>query len=183
MIPRAAVFIDGAYLEWIVMREPGVARLRMHDLIPHMAGPTELFRAYWYDCLPAVTGVGEMTNLVRKEKFLNYLRALPRVEVRLGKMGRKDGADGGASFVQKGVDVSLAVDLVALATQRAISHAHILTGDNDFAPAVRYAKANGVAVKLWYGGRGRPGHDLFDACDDRVELRLADFKADVKEGV
>lgn len=175
MIPRAAVFIDGAYLEWLIMKEPGLSKVRVHDMVPHMTGDVELFRAYWYDCLPVVKTPADMTWLQRKEKFLGYLRTLPKFEIRLGKIGR---SDNGASFVQKGVDVSLAVDLVALATQRAISCAHIVAGDNDFAPAVRYAKSNGVSVKLWYGGRSHPGGDLFDSCDEREELALAEFKAE-----
>lgn len=174
MIPRAAVFIDGAYLDWLISREPGMLRIRIHDLIPSMLGETVLFRAYWYDCLPL-----DKTLLDRKERFLGYLKGLPKVDIRLGRMGLRDGG----TFVQKGVDVSLAVDLVALATQGAISQAHLVTGDSDFAPAVRYAKASGVSVKLWYGGRSLPGRELYDACDEREEMKLGDFKADFRDEV
>lgn len=182
MIARAAVFIDGAYLEWLIGGEPGVHRVKVEDLAAHMAGGTDLFRAYWYDCLPVVTGASQMARLQAKERFLNYLRALPKMEIRLGKIGQNVGADGGVRFVQKGVDVSLAVDLVALAAQRAISNAHLLAADNDFTPAVKQVKQMGVSVKLWFGGRGRPGSDLFDACDEREELRLEQFKAEVVGG-
>ena len=179
MIPRAAVFIDGAYLDNLLMREPGMRPSVDHfDMVRYMVKDTELFRAYWYDCLPGVQAPEDMGRLQHKEKFLSYLRGLPKMEVRLGKLGSVGPRDK-VQFVQKGVDVSLAVDLVALSAQRAISEAHILSGDNDFSPAVKYAKDNGVSVKLWYGGRGRPGVDLYEACDEREELRLGEFKAKV----
>lgn len=177
MISRSAVFIDGAYLDWLIAHEPGVPKVKIHELIPHMVGNGDLLRAYWYDCLPAVVGINDKMVLERKERFLEYLKTLPKMEIRLGRMGV---SNRGSGMVQKGVDVSLAVDLVALATQGAISQAHLVSGDNDFAPAVRYAKANGVSVKLWYGFKSGPGRELFDSCDEREEIKLADFKAELR---
>lgn len=72
---------------------------------------------------------------------------------------------------QKGVDISLAVDLVLFATKRQITRAALITGDSDFLPAIRAAKNEGVLIHLYHGrGTSAPHKTLWDEADDRTEI-------------
>ena len=53
-------------------------------------------------------------------------------------------------YIQKRVDIALAVDLVRLSSIRSISKAVMVTGDSDFVPAIEAAKDLGVLVELYY---------------------------------
>lgn len=79
------------------------------------------------------------------DKFLFNLKQLPRFEIRLGKLARY-----GNNFVQKRVDILMAVDLVRLSWAKQISKAILVTGDSDFVPAIQAAKDAGVLVSLYY---------------------------------
>ena len=79
------------------------------------------------------------------DKFIYTIKKLPRFEVRLGRLGCV-----GGEFIQKRVDISLAVDLVRLGCARVIGKAVIVTGDSDFLPAIEAAKDMGVLTVLYY---------------------------------
>jgi uncharacterized LabA/DUF88 family protein len=53
-------------------------------------------------------------------------------------------------FIQKDVDVLLAIDLVRLSSKGQIQKAFLVAGDADFSPVVKAAKDEGVMVKLFY---------------------------------
>ena len=97
-------------------------------------------------------------------KFLFTLRRLPRFEVRLGKLSRI-----GGQFVQKRVDILLAVDLVRMSWDKQIGTAVLLTGDSDFVPAVQAAKDAGVLAQLYYS-KDAVHDELLDTCDDCFEI-------------
>ena len=69
-------------------------------------------------------------------------------------------------FQQKRVDILLGVDMVQLATKRAIETVILLAGDSDFIPAVEVAKSEGALVKLFHGEE--PHRDLLKVADERV---------------
>src|SRR5579872_3235338 len=50
---RIAVFIDGAYLEFLLRQEFGAPRIDFELLVRRIVGTRELLRAYYYDCLPS----------------------------------------------------------------------------------------------------------------------------------
>lgn len=49
---RIAVFIDGAYLEFLLRQEFGAPKIDFELLVRQIAGTHELLRTYYYDCLP-----------------------------------------------------------------------------------------------------------------------------------
>jgi uncharacterized LabA/DUF88 family protein len=79
------------------------------------------------------------------DKFVYTLKKLPRFDVKLGRLGCVAG-----EYIQKRVDIALAVDLVRLSSSRSISKAVLVTGDSDFVPAIEAAKDLGVLVELYY---------------------------------
>ena len=76
---------------------------------------------------------------------------LPRFEVRLGRLQRREDSQGRPFYQQKRVDILLGIDMVQLAAKGHIREAVLLAGDSDFIPAVTAAKSEGVIVSLFHG--------------------------------
>ena len=94
---------------------------------------------------------------------------LPRFEVRQGRLEfRGHNSDGQPIFVQKRVDIMLAVDMVQLATKGHISQIALMAGDSDFIPAISVAKAEGVLIRSFHGQNCHA--DLQRAADERVQI-------------
>ena len=88
-----------------------------------------VLRTYWYD--------GAVNGLPAPDQIA--VGALPRVKLRLGRINA-----GG----QKGVDGLIILDLITLATNRAIDTAIVLSGDEDLREAALHAQSFGVSVVL-----------------------------------
>jgi uncharacterized LabA/DUF88 family protein len=145
---RAAVFIDGAYLTKILDVDFGKPRIDLAKFSDIMCNDYERLRTYYYNCMPYQsnpTTEDERRRFSAMDKFIYTIQRLPRFEVRLGKLGCI-----GGEFIQKRVDISLAVDLVRLSCTRMIGRAVIVAGDSDFVPAIEAAKDVGVVVQLYY---------------------------------
>ncbi|MGH1565588.1 NYN domain-containing protein [Mumia sp. DW29H23] len=95
---------------------------------------TRLLRVFWYDAAnaQAARALSEEHNLVS---------LLPDVKLRLGRVNN-EGA-------QKGVDTRIALDLVNLALQGAVSEIFLVSGDDDLTEAVDMAQDYGVRVTLF----------------------------------
>lgn len=89
-----------------------------------------LLRIYWYDAAP---------NRVPSDEHL-LIGSQENVKLRLGRLSERG--------TQKGVDLLIYRDLFTLAESRAISHAFLLTGDEDLMEAITDAQARGIKVSL-----------------------------------
>ncbi len=164
---RSAVFLDGGYLDQVLLHEFRGARIDYGRLSEAITAGTNRLRTYYYHCMPyqrVPPTEDERQRTARMLSFLHNLRQLPRFEVRLGKIARRDSA-----FEQKRVDVLLSVDLVRMSWDHQIQQAVIVSGDSDYVPAILAAKDAGVLVQVYY--HPDSGHDeLLQACDERFEL-------------
>ena len=172
---RLALFIDGGYFAK-VLKCFGEPRIDHLELSERVCEGSERLRTYYYNCMPYQGDPPtreERERFSKMDSFLFTLRRLPRFEVRLGKLSRI-----GGKFVQKRVDILLAVDLVRMSWDKQIGTAIILTGDSDFVPAVQAAKDAGVLTQLYFSSSAV--HDeLLDTCDDCFEI-TADLIDEVK---
>lgn len=173
---RTAIFMDGGYLDKLVEREFGRVHVDLGKLATELAGGKPLLRAYYYHCPPYQGDPPteeESQRVAQRDRFYAALHRLPRFQVRLGKLAKR-GEDGGGRpiFLQKRVDVMLAVDMVQLSLTRQISHVVLLAGDSDFVPAIDVVKQNGVSVVLWHGAAGSYHRELWEACDERMTLSV-----------
>lgn len=178
---KAAVLIDGGYLAKALkdFGEPRIDFLKITEWFCERAN-SERFRTYYYFCMPYQSREPtpeERERYKRADKFISWLRKLPRFEVRLGKLGKRTHVCEKCGFKtveyeQKRVDNLLTVDLVGLSWQRVIEKAIILTGDSDFVPAVVEAKRAGVIVQVYYAKTKSCTihNELRDACDECFEL-------------
>ncbi len=69
----------------------------------------------------------------------------------------------GLVYREKGVDVSLAVDLVLRSCDRVIGRAVVVSSDSDILPAVRVARARGIAV-FYLGFEHEPNKAYLKVC-------------------
>ncbi len=124
---RVAIFIDGGYLTKLLkeLGEPSLDYLRFSELL---ASGKERLRTYYYHCMPyrsnPPTGE-ENERYAGMQRFVEYLRRLPRFEVRLGRLAKRDKQCGQcrqewSEFEQKRVDVLFAADLMPLAASQQI---------------------------------------------------------------
>jgi len=171
MADRIAIFIDGAYLDFVLKEEFKGARVDYAKLSDAIAQGDTILRTHYYDCPPYQGNPptdDEKTRYANRRRFFTYLERLPRYTVRLGILAKRTGYDGRPRFEQKRVDILLGVDLVQLAAKGQIQQAILLAGDSDFIPAVAAAKSEGVLVRLYHGAN--PHTDLWQEVDDRVRI-------------
>lgn len=170
MTDRVAVFIDNGYLSKILTDGTKIDFVKFCDTV---CGNNERLRTYFFDCKPYKSEPPteeEKAKLSQYDKFARKIEALPRFQMRFGKLRKnKDG-----TYEQKRVDILLAVELVRLSWSDQIQYAVIVTGDSDFVPAIEAAKDAGVITKLYYS-RSSVHDELLSAVDERFEMDQAFF--------
>jgi len=105
-----------------------------------------------------------------------------------GRLRKYYDAQGKPDFVQKGVDVLLAIDMLKLALKGVMQKAILIACDSDFVPVVRALREEGVSVLLYYyksndGRNNAFSQELYEECDDRKELTKDHFKSADAENV
>lgn len=172
MANRTAIFIDGAYLDYVLRDEFDSAQIDYRALSEKLAGDADILRTYYYHCPPFQSNPPTQEERERysaQRSFYDALDRLPRYSVRLGRLARRGPANAARPrFEQNRVDILLGVDLVLLAAKQAIQEAVIVAGDSDFIPAITIAKSEGVLVRLFHGQR--PHSDLWQEVDERVQI-------------
>ena len=174
MANRAAIFIDGAYLDFVLRDEFQGVRINYQALSEALAGGSDILRTYYYHC-PAFQSnpptESERTRYSAQRSFFASLERLPRYSIRLGQLALRFDNRGRRKFEQKRVDILLGVDLVQLSAKQNIQEAILVAGDSDFIPAITAAKSEGVLVKLFHGVR--PHDDLWREADERIRIDRA----------
>ena len=169
------MFIDGAYLDFLLRDEFKLAKIRYDALAAMMAQGSEILRTYYYNCPPyqsSAPTADERDRFARAQRFYTYLERLPRYEVRLGRLALRGCNQAGEPiFEQKRVDLMLGVDLALLSGKGQITDAALLAGDSDLIPAVVAAKSQGVVVHLFHGPTYHK--DLWDHADERTLIAPA----------
>jgi uncharacterized LabA/DUF88 family protein len=169
---RVAIFVDGAYLDYVLKDEFHDARIDYPAFSRLIAGESDILRTHYYHCLPFQGNPptqDERDRYADKRSFFTALERNPRFTVRLGRLAyRGNDQYGKPKFEQKRVDILLGVDLVQLAAKQAIQEAILVAGDSDFIPAVVAAKSEGVLMRLFHGAT--PHSDLWQAADERTQI-------------
>ena len=182
---KVTVFLDGGYISNLTKctftgsdGKPKKIDFSVfaEKLVKELGG--ELLRVYYYHCPPHQSVYPTDDERRRKsnyDRFNHALRQLKRFQVREGRLQKVYDEKGEPDFIQKGVDVLLAIDMVKLAMKGVIAKAIIVSGDSDFVPAVRAIKDEGVSVHLFYYKDPNPKNKgysdfLFQECDERHEL-------------
>lgn len=192
---RLAIFIDGGYISSLAEKEFGI--WVNYELLPkkileviknNTSEPVDLFRTYFYDCLPYQSNPPlkeEEERFAKTRKFFDYLSKLPRFTLRQGRLAfRGLDSKGKPIFQQKRVDLLLGLDIATLSAKQQISHIALIAGDSDFIPAFEIASSEGVSVWLFHGPKrsradSKPtfAEELWRAADERCEIDAAFMKS------
>jgi uncharacterized LabA/DUF88 family protein len=158
------VFIDGSNFYHALKQCRGNARIDFTYMIQQIVGPTRvLVRTYYYN---APVNAAEVPDQYKKQQqFFASLNALDYFELKLGRLAHRPGG----KMCEKGVDVRLAVDMVAFAAKNLYDVAVLISADGDFADAVQYVKDMGKHVEVAYPPPARLYH-LRQVCDRFILL-------------
>lgn len=189
---RVAVFIDGSNFYHALRTTFGRTALRFDQLalaLTNRLPERRLLRVYYYNA--AYDQAADPTEYRKQQSFFSALRRTPYLSLCLGRLerrpidwsglkpeerGRLEQSLGRSlperTYVEKGVDVQLAVDMAKLGVANTYDVAIIISGDGDFAAAVEFVKQQGKHVEL---GRVKdwPCERLRDACDVEVPIDAA----------
>jgi uncharacterized LabA/DUF88 family protein len=205
--PPTMAFVDANYLQRAACRALGLRPMQQRLDVKRVRnwlrdGPLgctecgECQRVGWYD------GAFDARH-PRAEAQLRFLHAIGKldlVQTRLGFLGEitpdwqtdvRSGLDAcgveierfeehcplGPRLRQKGVDITLAIDLVRLADRDAIGHALLLIGDSDFAPAIEVAHNASVLITILTPERFGIAGKLRELADRTVEIPARDIAA------
>ena len=106
---RTAIFIDGAYLEFVLKDEFKSARIDYSQLAKAMAGDADILRTYYYHCPPYQGNPPTQEERERygaRRSFFTALERLPRFSVRLGRLAYRGNHERGKpKYEQKRVDI------------------------------------------------------------------------------
>jgi uncharacterized LabA/DUF88 family protein len=169
---KIVIFIDGSNLYFSVKRAFGITKVDFHKLLEFLRQGRKLLRAYFY--ITSVPDQKDKEEARKQQKFLNFLRNVPYLEIKYGRLEKREtkcNACGVKSvcWVEKGVDVNLAVDMVRMAYQNSYDTAIIVSGDGDFSSAVEAVKNAGKNVELAYPNRAW-ARNLDDLCDAFLQI-------------
>lgn len=135
------LFIDGSNLYNGMKDNLASTRVNLQEFIRQLVGDRTLIRTYYYNAPLTEDYDSDLRD--GQQRFFESLRRIPYVSVRLGRLYRRH--DG--SLVEKGIDVTLAVDSLSLAYENAYDTALIVSGDGDYAELVEAIKRKGKRVE------------------------------------
>jgi len=160
MSERVTFFIDGTNLYFGLIKDLKRLDLDFQKLVQKLLNGRTLSRVYYYAVAPTeeqANMVTEIERYKRQMKFLEALRRTPYFEVVLGRLVLHN-----SSYIEKGVDVAIAVDMLDL--QSTYETAVLISGDSDFCRAVQVVKRGGKHVEN-ATTRTISSRELQQACD------------------
>ncbi|HPW56138.1 MAG: NYN domain-containing protein [Thermoanaerobaculaceae bacterium] len=140
MSDRVAVFIDGSNAYHAFKASFGSGKYSPLKLARELAGPRPIVRVGFY--IGAVRQEMGSDLYAQQQRFLAHLKQVPDLDVWTGRMTHT-----GQQWYEKGVDVKIATDLVAMAYAGKYDVAILVSGDSDLVPAVREVRFLGRVVE------------------------------------
>lgn len=166
---NTALFIDGGYLAEIskTFGKPKIDFLKFSEIL--CKGDFRVLTLYYY-CMPfqgSPPTIEESTRYSKSDRFIKSLAKLPRFEIRLGRFQKIENSLL-VEYIQKGIDVMLAVDLVKMSLTKQIDKAIILTADSDFIYAVQTANEASIFTQLCYSDKHPINGSMVQVFDEKV---------------
>jgi uncharacterized LabA/DUF88 family protein len=163
---RVSIFIDGSNLYHGLKDLCGRSNLDYRAFVEWLVGGRRLLRTYYYNA--AITDQQD-PNRPAQQRFFAALAAIPYFEVRTGRLeARRSG-----TFVEKGVDIAIAVDMLSMAYHDAYDVAILVSSDGDFAKVINAVKDLGKHVEAACFPRA---FHVREAADRTIELTAASLQ-------
>ena len=138
---RVAIFIDGSNLYHSLEENCGRYDLDFSAFPTKLCKGRPLFRTYYYNVLRDQERNPQ--GYQDQQKFLTALYNMPYLEVRLGTSKMR-----GDVAVEKGIDIMLATDLLRFAWDNLYDVGILVSGDGDFAYALKAVKDLGKHIEV-----------------------------------
>lgn len=167
MTKRVNVYIDGSNFYKACHRELGRTDVNIGKFARKLVGTHHHGRTYYYN----VRVSRQYNELVHnnQQRFFAALNRTPYLELRLGRHVRR-----GSTWMEKGVDMLLGVDLLVHAVKDLYDTAIVVSGDGDFEHAIQAVKDTGKHVEVAFFRIGR-SDALLRASDLMTELTRSFF--------
>ncbi|MBI2630241.1 NYN domain-containing protein [Candidatus Pacearchaeota archaeon] len=144
---RVAIFIDGSNL-YHSLKRFNTPKINFKKLINILSGERLLVSVFYYNAPLDITLNPE--KYWKQQKFFNQLREIPKFNVVLSKLRKYMKNKEVIAYEVKGDDVHLAVDIVSGAYENLYDVAIIVSGDEDFVPAIDKIKQLNKKVENAY---------------------------------
>lgn len=167
---RVAVFIDGSNLHHRLQECGWPARVDIRRFAERLAGGRTVAEVFYYNVPPPRTHRPDRIAVQRA--YYARIESGGGVVFRLGHLQERR-VDDRVLFEEKGVDVTIAIDMLTGAFENRYDTAILVSSDGDFAPLVREVQRRGNRVEYLYFAKGRLSRALQQACDISRECRRA----------
>ena len=157
---RVSIFIDGSNLYHGMKALFGRTDLDMGKFVEWLVRQRTLVRTYYYNA--TVSAKHDPQRAGNQQRFFASLSGIPYFTVRLGRLEPR-----GATFVEKGVDIAIAVDMLSMAFVNAYDTAILVSSDGDFVKAIRAVCDLGKHVEA---ACFHKAYHVRDAADKVIEL-------------
>jgi len=170
---RVSIFIDGSNL-YHSLKKIGIEKIDFQKLIRFLSEGKLLVSTYYYNA-PLDISV-DSRKYWEQQRFFNILKKIPDFKIVLCKL-KKHKENEKFVFEVKGDDVNLAVDLISGAYENLYDTAIIVSGDEDFVPAIKKVQKLGKKVINAYF-KSSSSAALKKTCDDFIYMNkiLKDIK-------
>jgi len=163
------IFIDGSNFYYGLKENMGFTQIDFNFFAQKLTEGRKYIRTYYYNvALDAKEDPGKYAS---QQRFFNKLCFTPYLILKLGRLQKTS-----TGYVEKGVDINIAVDMFKLAHDDVYDTAILVTSDGDFVPAIEVVQELGKHMENAYFGRGYSFH-LRKACDKFIELNNSFFKS------
>ncbi len=137
---RVTIFIDGSNLYHGIKNDLKRYDLNYQAFANVLCGERELIRVHYYNA--PIDQETDPEKYKKQQKFFENIRNLDYFRVILGRLEPREN-----TFVEKGIDIHIAVDMLTLAYKNAYDVAILVSGDADFAKAVEAVQDLGKHVE------------------------------------
>lgn len=134
-----------------------------------LCGSRKLEKIYYYNA-PLSQNNEDKESYKEQQRFFNSLRFVPNLIFTKGRLEKRSiriehkgvaklfGKESVSFYVEKGIDVNIAVDMLKLAFTNQYDTAILVSGDGDFASAVEAVKSLGKKVECAYVSKRKCYH-------------------------
>ena len=138
---KVMVFVDGGYLREGYKKLIGHENIHFDGLVQGVTWKFKIFedkgevtRVYYYDAI--VDASDDLQKHKQQKKFFHGIGLIKGFEVKLGRLVKTGSGD----YRQKGVDISIAIDMLTKAFQNFYDVAIFIGGDDDFVDLINTVK-------------------------------------------
>jgi len=161
-----SIFIDGSNLYHNLKRYN--LRIKLEDIIQKLETKREIVDIFYYTAI--LDKSYDENGYFRHKRFLEKIKNIPKINIITCNLKKIILKNGEIHFEIKGDDIYLATELVKGAYENLYDIAIIVSGDEDFIPAIKLVQKNGKKVINAFFPKSS-SYLLRNCCDSSINLK------------